>query len=331
MISRVLVCLLASIVLQAVTGCYYLQAARGQMEIVRKREPISSMVSATDTAPELGARLALVLEARQFSVDVLGLPDNGSYRTYTDLQREFVIWNVVAVPEFSVYPKTWCYPVAGCVSYRGYFSRRSAEKLANALRNDNYDVAFGGVVAYSTLGKFDDPILSTMMRWSDTELMGVMFHELAHQLLYIKDDTGFNESFATAVQEFGVERWLLSRGQTEELAAWRQTRELRTQFAALVAATRGDLEVLYAQPIDDSEMRRQKQRRLQQFAVDAKNLYATSASIAPEWLDSQLNNARLAATTLYEGRLPEFRAMLQECENELPCFYNAARTLADSI
>jgi predicted aminopeptidase len=322
--------LVSFIVVLQLSGCYYMQAVGGQMEIVRKRQPIEELVSAEDTSPELAARLQLVTEARQFSIDVLGLPDNDSYRSYADIERDYVVWNVIAAPEFSLQAKSWCYPVAGCVSYRGYFSKTDAEKLARELRDDGFDVAFGGVAAYSTLGKFDDPILSTMMQWNDAELVAVMFHELAHQVLYVKGETGFNESFATAVEEFGMERWLASREQTDDLIAWRERRELRSRFADLVAAARDDLSAIYEQPADDAEKRRQKQARLHALAEAATQLFTDSGSAAPGWLQNELNNARVVSTTLYHGRLPEFRDLLATCENDLPCFYRAARMLADS-
>lgn len=316
------------IVIFQLSGCYYLQAARGQMEILQKREPIDEVVAADGTSAELIERLSVVAEARQFSIDVLGLPDNDSYRGYADLERDYVVWNIVAVPEFSLTPKRWCYPVAGCVSYRGYFSPDSARRKADSLRSKGYDVAFGGVAAYSTLGKFSDPVLNTMMHWGDVDLVSVIFHELAHQLLYIKDDSGFNESFATAVEEFGMERWLESRRQADELTAWRERRALRSQFSALVADARTDLGEIYEADTGDDEKRGLKHERLLVLADDAKALFMDSESAAPAWLDDDLNNARLASTTLYHGRLPEFRTLLAECDNDLACFYDGARRLA---
>jgi predicted aminopeptidase len=317
------------VVIFQLSGCYYLQAARGQMEISRKRESIDEVVAADGTSPELIERLGVVAEARQFSIDVLGLPDNDSYRGYADLERDYVVWNIVAVPEFSLVPKRWCYPVAGCVSYRGYFSPDSAQRKADALRKDGYDVALGGVAAYSTLGKFSDPVLNTMMHWGDVDLVSVIFHELAHQLLYIKDDSGFNESFATAVEEFGMERWLESRRQPHELTDWRERRALRTQFSALVADARTDLGEIYEADTGDEEKRRLKRERLLILADDANALFVGSESTAPAWLADELNNARLASTTLYHGRLPEFRMLLVQCDNDLTCFYDAARKLAN--
>lgn len=331
--SMIVICyraIVATVALLALAGCYYTQAARGQLQIMRQREPVAEVIASDTTTAELGARLRLVEQARQFSIGELGLPDNDSYRSYADLERDYVLWNIIAVPEFSLQPKTWCYPIVGCVSYRGYFSKDKAERLASKLRADGYDVAFGGVAAYSTLGKFDDPVLSTMMRWNDTQLIAVMFHELAHQILYIKDDTEFNESFATAVEEIALERWLESREQDDELRAWRERRELRSRFSALVAAARADLGVIYAQASDDAAKRQQKSARLGEFADAARDLHAAARATAPGWLEDELNNARLLATTLYHGRVAEFRELLEQCGNDLPCFYSAARMLADS-
>jgi predicted aminopeptidase len=220
--------------------------------------------------------------------------------------------------------------VVGCVSYRGYFSRDKAADLANKLRGDGFDVAFGGVAAYSTLGRFDDPILNTMTHWGDDDLVAVMFHELAHQVLYIKDDTEFNESFATAVEEIGMERWLASRQQSDKLAAWQERRALRAEFTQLVGLLRSELDMLYSSGLSAEAMRPKKQALLERFAETARQLYADASQNPPRWLESELNNARLVSTTLYHGRLQEFRDMLEDCNGELPCFYNAATKLSES-
>lgn len=316
--------------LLTLSGCYYMQAARGQMEISHKRVPIEDVVESDDSPPQLVAQLTVATEARQFSIDELGLPDNDSYRSYADLERDYVVWNIVAVPEFSLQAKTWCYPIVGCVSYRGYFSQEKAQKKVDDLRQDGFDVAFGGVAAYSTLGRFSDPVLNTMMHWGEADLVAVMFHELAHQVLYIKDDTEFNESFATAVEEVGMERWLAQRQQADELSALRAGRELRAEFSELVALARDDLTALYDQDLAVEQMRRQKQERLRAFADTAKTLFADANVAAPQWLENELNNARLASTTLYHGRLQEFRQLLADCDGDLLCFYSAASMLAES-
>ena len=313
----------------ALGGCYYMQAASGQWEIVRKREPIEDVLADPDTAPVVADRLRLVQEARQFSIDELLLPDNDSYRSYADLEREYVLWNVFAAPEFSLRPKEWCFPVAGCVAYRGYFSREAAYRKAARLEGQGYDVAVGGVAAYSTLGHFDDPVLNTMLGWDDIRLVAVLFHELAHQQLYVKGDSAFNESFATAVEEFGVVRWLNSRGEAQDIRRYQDRRALRQALMSTVAEARNQLATIYGSSTDDEDKRQQKRKRLQQLSQDIAALIESYGGDGDDWRGSELNNARLASMTLYEGRLPAFRALLAECSDELRCFYEKARALAE--
>jgi predicted aminopeptidase len=323
--SRLLILLLLIVPL---TGCYYTQAASGQWEVLRKRESIDAVVEDPDTAPELASRLRLLSDARDFSIEVLGLPDNKSYRTYTELERDYVVWNVFAVPEFSLEPKVWCFPVAGCVSYRGYFSRDDAHKEAEQLRSEGFDVAVGGVAAYSTLGKFSDPILSTMMRWDDVDLIAVLFHELAHQVVYVKNDSAFNESFATAVEEFGVKRWLTSAGQDELFADYVEERQYQQRLADIVASARNDLQILFDSDLADSEKKQHKGEHLTALVADARSEANRSGREPSGWLIDGLNNAHLISTTLYEGKLPSFRVLLSNCDEELNCFYDAAQELA---
>jgi len=310
-------------------GCYYMQAASGQWEVLRKREPIDELISDPETPPDLVARLRLLDEARDFSVQTLGLPDNKSYRTYTHLDRDYVVWNVFAAPEFSLLPKTWCYPVAGCVSYRGYFSKDNATKEADRLKADGLDVAVGGVAAYSTLGKFNDPVLSTMMRWDDIDLIAVLFHELAHQLVYVKDDSAFNESFATAVEEIGVRLWLESRGESETMADYITGRELQQSLMLLVVKAREALKPVYESDLDIEQKRVLKREHLDTLAESVAAELKRNGREASGWLSGELNNARLISTTLYEGKLPAFRALYSRCEENLDCFYREANSLAE--
>lgn len=311
------------------TGCYYMQAANGQWQVLRKREPITELIEDETTPVELAERLQLVQTARQFSIDELALPDNDSYRTYSDIEREYVVWNVFAAPEFSLEPRTWCFPVAGCVSYRGYFSRDAAYRKSARLAKRGYDVAVGGVSAYSTLGKFDDPVLSSMMQWDDIRLVAVLFHELAHQVLYIKGDSAFNESFATAVEEFGVGRWLQSQGKAADIDVYRKRRELRQALMGLVAAARDDLSDYFGRAISDDEKRRLKAARLKQLSADAEAMLTEAGHQGSRWLSGDLNNARLISMTLYEGRLPAFRRLLRNCHEDIRCFYEKATELSE--
>ncbi len=316
------------LVLAVLPGCYYVQAAQGQWELTRKREPIDEVLAREDTSPELAARLRLVQEARQFAIDELALPDNDTYRTYADLEREFVLWNVFAAPEFSLEPKTWCFPIVGCVSYRGYFAKDDAEGEARRLREQGLDVAIGGVAAYSTLGKLRDPVLNTMMNWDDTQLVAVLFHELAHQVLYVKGDSGFNESFATAVEEEGVRRWLAAKGLEDQFAAYESNREFRQTLMALVDEARADLETIYSQDIGDEARRVQKADRLKSLQHEIAARFESEERDPGNWLSGELNNARLVPMILYEGRLDEFRVLLHDCGRDLRCFYDKARALA---
>jgi len=309
-------------------SCYYLQAAAGQWEVLHNREDIADVIEDASTPPDLARRLRLVLDARRFAVTELDLPDNDSYQSYSDIGREFVVWNVFAAPEFSIRPKQWCFPVAGCVSYRGYFDRDAAIREAERLGRQGFDVAVGGVAAYSTLGRFADPVLSSMMRWDDVQLVAVLFHELAHQRLYVKGDSAFNESFATAVEEFGVERWVAGHGSADDLVRYKAERQLRQALMEIVAAARRDLQALYDADGDTEDLRRDKSARLGALAAEVAAVLERAGRDPSTWLQGELNNARLVSLTLYEGRLPAFRALLSECDEDIACFYREATALS---
>ncbi len=311
------------------SGCYVMQAASGQWEVMRKRQPIAEVIDDPATPDDLVARLRLIDEARDFSITELGLPDNSSYRSYADLERDFVVWNVTAAPEFSLQAKVWCFPVVGCVSYRGYFSKQDAIRASERLRKSGLDVAVGGVVAYSTLGKFSDPILNTMMHWSDLRLVAVLFHELAHQRLYVKNDSRFNESFATAVEEFGLQRWLELHGDSAEYDEYREQRDFQEQLTRTVNAARDDLQQIYARDISLPEMRALKHARLSELGETLKAVAIDAGRPVSAYPDTELNNAHLALTGLYEGLLPQFRTLYRACDESLARFYRAAEQLAD--
>jgi predicted aminopeptidase len=310
-------------------GCYYMQAIRGHSDLMSRRRPVDEVI-ADDSAPEaLREKLELVSEARRFASEQLLLPDNDSYRSYADLERDYVVWNVFAAPEFALQPKTWCYPVAGCVAYRGYFDEEAARRRAEKLEGKGFDVAVGGVAAYSTLGRFDDPLLNTMMRWSDVDLVATMFHELAHQKLYIRNDSGFNESFASAVADIGVERWLYETGEPERLSVYRQHQALRRTMQTLVQAAREALESLYASGQDVETMRIAKRDILDRLSADAQAVVDADGRGVRNWLAPPLNNARLVSMNLYQGQVAAFRAIYERCNRELDCFYARAAELGE--
>lgn len=320
-----LVCLLLPL-----SGCYVLQAASGQMQILAKREPVAVVLRDPATSPTLRAKLEYMSAARDFASRELGLPDNASYRSYADLGRPYVVWNVFATAEFSVQPRQWCFPVAGCVVYRGYFNERRAQRYARRLRMHGDDSMVGGVAAYSTLGHFADPILNTMLGWSDAQLAATVFHELAHQLIYVPGDSEFNEAFATAVEETGLERWLSLNGRSHDLPAWLLQRERNEQFIKLLLAARERLQTLYASRIPEAAMRERKQQEFGRLKFDYQQLKSSwnGYSGYDAWFDRALNNAYLVSAATYHGCLPGLQRLLGSVNGELPRFYAEVRKLA---
>jgi predicted aminopeptidase len=314
-------------------GCgtlYVAQAARGQLQILNARKPIARVIADPAVDAALRRRLEEVRVAREFAWRDLGLPNNKSYTSYADLKREFVTWTVVATPEFSVEPREWCFPIVGCVSYRGYFREASAARFAAKLQAEGLDAMVGGVPAYSTLGKFNDPILNTMMSYGDDELASIIFHELSHQVIYLPGDTPFNEAFATAVEQEGLARWLKFRGREHELGRFLKRRARQAESLALIGRFRRELVQLYQAPIPAVEMRARKRETFARLVAELRALadrYGTESSLAAE-LDGQPNNARLASLATYHECVPGFRRLLVEHDNDLPRFYAAVRAMA---
>jgi predicted aminopeptidase len=310
-------------------GCYYVQAIGGHMNVMQNRRPISEILADPDVSAELKNRLAMVEEARRFAIDELFLPDNDSYGSYADLGRDYVVWNVFATPEFSLEPRQWCFPVAGCVAYRGYFARAAAESRAESLERGGYDAAVVGVAAYSTLGRFADPVLNTMMHWSDAQLVAVVFHELAHQVLYVKGDSRFNESFATAIADVGIRRWLTKRDEQHALDSYRRSQVLQRVLMERVESGKIDLARVYDSSLEAETMRREKRLILDRLSEDIAELTGRVNANNFGILAAPLNNATLVSVGLYQGWSGAFRNIYDECAGELRCFYDRSRELAE--
>ncbi len=312
------------------TVSYYGQAIKGQIRILSLRQPITQLVADPATDDKLRARLQKVEEMRAFASTELGLPDNPSYKTYVDLDRSYVVWNVFAAAEFSLKAKQWCYPVAGCVSYRGYFSEKSARTFAAKLRRKGLDTEVAGVSAYSTLGWFNDPLLNTMLTRSDMQLAGTLFHELAHQRLYVRNDTRFNESFAVAVELEGVRRWLRSCGNEQRYDGYLRSLERKRQFISLVQKTRAKLVTLYASNRPDQKKRIQKVAVFSRLKRDYRLLKKSWNGYRgyDAWFDRKLTNASLVPISSYYDYAPAFQALLQREDSSLSAFYKAADKLA---
>ena len=295
-----------------------------------KREPIARVIENPATPSDVKTQLEAVAQIRDFATHRLGLPDNGSYRSFADLGGPYVVWNVVAAPEFSVDPKEWCYPIVGCVAYRGYFVERRARRFADDLKRRGFDVTVGGVAAYSTLGHFDDPILNTMLGWSDVELASIIFHELTHQMIYLANDADFNEALATTVEEEGVRRWLESLGRERDLERYRAYQQRFAKVLGLLTQARNELRTLYASGIDPERMRRDKAAifaALRQSYSDLKQQWGGKAPF-DGMFESDINNANLASIATYYDCVPGFRRELEASAGDLGAFYARVRRLA---
>ena len=320
---RPLTRLAAGVALLALSGCYYAHLAAGQLEMNRKREPIDEVIARPGTDATLRSRLELAARARDFALAELGLPDNGSYRTFADLGRRYSTWNLFAAPEFSVVPKRWCFPVAGCVSYRGYFDEERANRESASLRAKGYDVHVGPSIAYSTLGHLRDPVLNTMLAHGDAELAAFIFHELAHQVVYAQGDSDFNEAFATVVETEGMKRWLAHEGRPGELEAFLASRRRQREAAELMIETRRRLVELYGRNLAPGEAREQKAA---EFGRLRASLAAGGYPAAGDF-----NNARLVAVATYERCVPALRVELDRAGNDLPTFYDAMKALESNL
>lgn len=311
----------------ALAGCetlsYYAQAVAGHLDLTGRARPVTELLADAGTPAFLRERLALAQSVREFASRELGLPDNGSYRRYTELDRSYAVWNVVATPEFSLEAVQSCFPVAGCVTYRGFFASQDAEGHAVRARERGFDAFVHGVPAYSTLGAFADPLLSTFIRWPDTELARLVFHELAHQLVYVKGDSTFNESFAVTVEREGVRRWLAAAGRAAELARYRVAREREREFGRLLDETRARLVALYRTQVAPEEMRARKRAEFERLAADPVYLrHSASFAGAPD-------NALLASFATYSALVPAFERLLAESGGDLDRFYARVKALAE--
>lgn len=326
LLRRIAVPLLALLLGGCSTIDYYAHLGQGQWQLLHAREPVQRILEDPATAPDLARRLALSQQARDFASTQLQLPENRSYRLYADLGRPFVVWNLFATPEFSLEPELHCFPIAGCVAYRGYYQQGRARGAAALLRQEGLDTYIGGVEAYSTLGWFDDPLLNTMLRWSDERFIAVIFHELAHQQYYLPGDTAFNESFATFVEHEGLRQWHAARGETPPADDDRQ----RQQFIELVLASRERLQALYASELPERAMRAAKQAEFDRLRRDYRTLRQSEwggQGRYDAWIESPLNNAKLLPFGLYDQWVSAFAALFEHEARNWQAFYAAVATL----
>lgn len=308
---------------------YYTQAAQGQLELLADARPIDDWIADTNTNVKLRHRLEAARQIRRYAIQEMKLPNNGSYTNYTNLKRPYVLWNVVATPELSLKPMQWCFPVAGCVNYRGYYSKDAAQAYARQLRAQGHDVEVGGVSAYSTLGWFSDPLVSTFINYPDAELARLIFHELAHQVVYVAGDSQFNESFASAVEQAGVEAWLERFGNPAMSDAYERYKARKTDFLALLVRYRGELDRTYKSMVPDEQKRATKARLFIALKDDYQVLKANWGGYAgyDRFFAEPLSNAHLASIATYNDFVPAFRNLLRR-EKSWSGFYEAVNRLA---
>jgi predicted aminopeptidase len=334
-VSRIAAPLVLLATLAALAGCssvaYYGQAAYGELSLLAAARPIDDWLRDPATPEALKQRLRRAQAIRAFASRELALPDNRSYTRYADLRRPAVVWNVFAAPELSLELKSWCYPIFGCATYRGYFKQEAANETAVELRTQGYDVAVTGVPAYSTLGWFSDPLLNTFIDWPDAELARLIFHELAHQVVYAPGDTAFNEGFATAVEREGVRRWLASAGDDNARANYARFDARREDFVALLLRYRRSLVANYAGAASDDERRARKRdlfAALQSEYHELRDTHWDHWSGYDKFFAQDLNNAQLGAVAAYNDWVPAFAALLARSD-DWPAFYRAVQRLAD--
>jgi len=318
-----------------VSGCaelqYYGHAFSGQLEVISKRKPIADVIKDPDTEPKVIQKLRFVERAHDFAISDLNLPDSDSFRSYSDLERDYVLWNVFATPELSLNTKQWCYPFLGCLGYRSYFEKAYAESVAIELEQAGWDVYVAASPAYSTRGFFSDPIYNPMLRYDDLTLAGILFHELAHEKIYFKNDSELNESFAVAVQNEGMQRWLTHEKKPQYYSEYVTSQQRDKQFVRLALKYRQQLEDVYQSVQTDDEKRLQKKQILNSLREAYFVLRKEWDGYAgyDHWFDKPLNNARLAPVGTYQGHVPVFESLLKKHKGNLPAFYHHAEQISE--
>ncbi|MBM89262.1 MAG: aminopeptidase [Gammaproteobacteria bacterium] len=308
---------------------YYTQAVRGHLGIMLGREDIQRLINDPSLSPGLKMQFNEVMRIREFAANELSLPLAGNYSAYVHVERDHLVWNVFAAPEFSTKPLNWCYPIAGCVAYRGYFTEAGALNYANQLAEEGFDVYTGGVDAYSTLGWFDDPLFSTVMTRKNYQLAGLIFHELAHQIAYLPGDTTFNESFATTVEREGLRRWLERMEQEETIRVAEIERNRQQQFIDLVVNFRDQFDELYAEELNENKKRKRKRALQAKLLSEYESLKLSWGGYAgyDNWFSRSLNNAQLSTVSSYNDLVAFFNTLLGQSNGSMPEFYAEVRRI----
>ena len=314
-------------------GCstigFYGQAVRGHFEVMGNARPVEQVIRDPRTSDAVRHKLRLTTEVRRYARDRLGMDVGRQYTRYSDIGRRHVVWNVFATPALSLDAKTWCYPVAGCVGYRGYFAESEARAYADSLRREGYDVHVGGVGAYSTLGWFSDPILNSFTERPDADLAELLFHELSHATVYLPGDTAFNESFAMAVQEIATRDWLTRTGRQALLEEYNAGLHATEAFRDLVRQGQDELGRIYASSWSDGKKLAAKHQAFERMYQRYLRVKPSLGGFSYDrYFDPRtMNNAKLATVGLYDQWLPSFRELARAAGGHLPTFFEYTRRL----
>ena len=330
-VQRLIYLICISMLLSACNSLsYYGQAISGHLDLVSRERAIDDLLKDQNTPQTLKHKLSLALNARAFATSQIGLPDNDSYKTYADLGRPYAVWNVIATPRYAIEAKKWCFLMVGCISYRGYFDKLQAQALADQLREAGMDVIISGAAAYSTLGWMDDPLLNTVVMRSDSSMVGIIFHELAHQVVYVDGDSAFNEAFATAVEYEGLRRWYTRQNNEQAYLQYRDKKNQQQMIYQQLQLTRDRLDTVYKQNIPDAE----KQRQKDQLFAGLKIWYqdwrkAHEYDGFDDWMNKELNNAHLALIATYQQMVPDFLFALQSVDGDMKKFFELVNVMAE--
>ncbi|MEM9105020.1 MAG: aminopeptidase [Pseudomonadota bacterium] len=334
MSRRYYLMILFALLLLAIKGCenlsYYSQAIDGHLTVISSRKPVDRLIDDPRGSQDLREQLRLARDVRQFAIDRLALPDNESYRTFVDTERNYVSWAVFAAPPLALNVNLWCFPVVGCVPYRGYFSEEAADRFAAETAAQGFDVYVGGIPAYSTLGWFNDPLLNTMFLYGETYVAGVVFHELAHQQIYIPDDAAFNEAFAVSVEDSGTKLWLEDQSNQDAIRRYRTAQKRNQDFLALVGRTRDRLQRIYTSEKSDAQKLAEKEAEIERLRSRYRKLKRTKwdgFSGYDGWFKAPINNAKLATISVYNDLVPAFLDLLELCDGDYVRYYGAVESL----
>ncbi|VAW94211.1 PUTATIVE ZINC PROTEASE PROTEIN [hydrothermal vent metagenome] len=331
-VIKLLLIIGSSLFIQACSSVgYYWEKIQGHTELLNKQQPIQVVIDNPLTNPDVKTLLINAQQARNFASKVLLLPDNGSYRNYVDVGRDYVVWTVVATPPYSIQPEEWCFLIVGCLSYRGYFSEQAAKEFAVTLKDKNMDVYVSGAKAYSTLGWFDDPLLSTMLYKSEAYRVGIIFHELAHQKIYVENDTAFNEAFATSVELEGVKAWFNKTENKQKFKQYLVVKKRDKDFKSLLNVARKELKILYESNKPPQQLQIGKEKIFVNLQASYKHYKKKWNNYTgyDKWMAQGLNNAHLALVATYNNWLPAFSRLFENANGDYKIFYNEVKRLTE--